>query len=123
MQTCATSEPASGDTMVDLSLLPVAFLLLAVLLILEARRLPRFEMLREELARLAARELARLGALERELSRLLHELKRHMPVYSARTIHGREAEFIRERLPKRARLVLFIVALFLFSAVAWWFGR
>ena len=33
---------------------------------------------------------------------LSEELSRRMPVFSAETTNGREAEFIRDRLPKRA---------------------
>jgi hypothetical protein len=121
----------------DFSLLPVAFLLLAVLVIFRAWRQPRFDALREELshrlhdargllARLAergAREAPRWVALEGELSQLVRELKRRIPVYSAETVQGREAEFIRDRLPKRAPIVLFVVALLVFTAVAWWLSR
>jgi hypothetical protein len=128
---------ASGDAMSDLSLVPILILLLAVFVVFAGRRSSVLETLREQmeqasrgasrsLARLlasGARERSRLLSVERELAQLLDELKRHMPVYSAETVHGREAEFIRDRLPKKFSLVLFVLALALFSAAAWWFGR
>jgi hypothetical protein len=58
-----------------------------------------------------------------ELSRFKAELMRHMPVCSAETIKGKEAEFIRDRLPKRFPLVLLLVAVLVLGAVAWWSSR
>jgi hypothetical protein len=121
----------------DFNPLPVAVLLLVVLVLLEACRSRRFAILRAALSRLSsewrrwfavllhreAHELTRFKLLERELSQLLHELKRRMPVYSAETVQGKEAEFIRDALPKKAPIVLLVVALVVFSAVAWWFSR
>ena len=121
----------------DFNPLPVAVLLLIVLVLLEACRSRRFAILRAALSRLssecrrwfavllhrAAHELTRFELLERELSQLLHQLKRRMPVYSAETVQGKEAEFIRDALPKKAPIVLLVVALVVFSAVAWWFSR
>jgi hypothetical protein len=43
-----------------------------------------------------------------------------MPVYSAETARGKEAEFIRDRLPKRFPTAIFIALLVLFAAGAWW---
>ncbi|HET7131921.1 MAG TPA: hypothetical protein VFJ95_06710 [Gammaproteobacteria bacterium] len=54
-----------------------------------------------------------------EGSQLLRELKQ-MPVFSAETIHGKEAEFIRDRLPKRFPFALILAAALIFGAVAWW---
>jgi hypothetical protein len=68
-------------------------------------------------------KLSRLGVLGDELSHLAHELKRRTPVYSAETVLGREAEFIRDSLPKRFPTVLVVIALVLFGAVAWWLSR
>jgi len=71
-----------------------------------------------------SRHLRGLGAqadqLARELSDSVH---RRMPVYSAETTRGKEAEFIRDRLPKRFPTALFIAALVLFAAAAWWLTR
>jgi hypothetical protein len=55
-------------------------------------------------------------------SQLRKELGR-MPVYSAETTNGKEAEFIRDRLPKRFPIVIFAVAVVVFGAVAWWLTR
>lgn len=71
-----------------------------------------------------SRHLRGLGGhadqLARELSDSVH---RRMPVYSAETTQGKEAEFIRDRLPKRFPTALFIAALVLFAAAAWWLTR
>jgi hypothetical protein len=56
-------------------------------------------------------------------SRLRHELRGRMPVYSAETTSGREAEFIRERLPKRFPASVRLVLVLLFGAAAWWLTR
>jgi Sec-independent protein translocase protein TatA len=58
--------------------------------------------------------------LARELSDSVH---RRMPVFSAETTRGKEAEFIRDRLPKRFPTALFVAALVLFAAAAWWLTR
>ena len=49
--------------------------------------------------------------------------QRRLPVFSAETIHGKEAEFIRDRLPRRAPLARFVLLLFLIGVFAWWFAR
>ena len=117
-------------------MLPVLFLLI-VLLVLGALRRPRFAGLGDELSHLlqesrrltlvllivGARQLSRFGASPDEVSQVLRELKRHMPVYSAETVQGKEAEFIRDGLPKRFPTALVVIALLLFGAVAWWLGR
>jgi hypothetical protein len=54
-----------------------------------------------------------------ELRQLLRELKL-MPVFSAETVQGKEAEFIRDRLPHRFPFWLALAALLIFAAVAWW---
>jgi hypothetical protein len=111
----------------QLSLLPVAILLIVVLLTLGGLGdlLHALRELQRQIVVLSIRgvqQLSRFGVLSDELSHLLHELKRHMPVYSAETVRGEEAEFIRDGLPKRFPLLLVVVAL-LFAAAAWWFGR
>jgi Sec-independent protein translocase protein TatA len=55
--------------------------------------------------------------LARELS---DAVQRRMPVYSAETTRGKEAEFIRDRLPKRFPMVIFIALLVVSAAAAWW---
>ncbi|HET7924453.1 MAG TPA: hypothetical protein VFL30_06110 [Rhodanobacteraceae bacterium] len=47
---------------------------------------------------------------------------RRLPVFSAETIRGKEAEFIRERLPRKP-LARFVVLLFLIGAFLWLFAR
>jgi hypothetical protein len=56
-----------------------------------------------------------------QLARELNDaVQRRMPVYSAETTRGKEAEFIRDRLPKRFPTAIFIALLVLFAAGAWW---
>jgi hypothetical protein len=55
-------------------------------------------------------------------SQLQKELGR-MPVYSAETINGKEAEFIRDRLPKRFPRAIVLVVVVIFGAVVWWLTR
>jgi len=59
-------------------------------------------------------------ALARELG---DEIHRRMPVFSAETTHGKEAEFIPDRLPKRFPTALVVALLVLFAAAAWWLTR
>lgn len=49
-----------------------------------------------------------------------------LPVFSAETIRGKEAEFIRDRLPHKApqaRLVFTLVALLVVGVLVWWLTR
>ncbi len=46
-----------------------------------------------------------------------------MPVYSAETIQGREAEFIRDRLPEQLPALLVLLAVLVVGAFAWWLTR
>ena len=55
-------------------------------------------------------------------SQLQQELGR-MPVYSAETTNGKEAEFIRDRLPKRFPTAIVLVVVVIFGAVVWWLTR
>jgi hypothetical protein len=55
-------------------------------------------------------------------SQLRKELGR-MPVYSAETTNGKEAEFIRERLPKRFSTAIVLVVVVVSGAVVWWLTR
>ena len=57
--------------------------------------------------------------LERELGNALHRT----PVFSAETTRGKEAEFIRDRLPKRFPTGIALALLVLFIAAAWWLAR
>jgi hypothetical protein len=66
-----------------------------------------------------------LDQLGNELDRRFDRVRwmRRLPVYSAETIHGKEAEFIRERLPRKAPYARFVLLLFLIGVLAWWFAR
>lgn len=55
-------------------------------------------------------------------TQLLHELRDVFPVYSAETTRGKEAEFIRDHLPKRFPIWVLLVMLVL-GAIAVWLGR
>jgi hypothetical protein len=114
----------------DAMLLPAAFLILGVCL------LSRFGTLLDDLARLLdgsrqlivvllvrlVHELSRFEMLGGELLQLERELKHRLPVYSAETVQGREAEFIRDSLPVR-RIVLLVVALLVLGAAAGWLSH
>lgn len=66
------------------------------------------------------RRFSRLGFGTHDLAQLAHELLRQMPVYSAETVRGKEAEFIRDRLPKLFPTLLAVLALLLFGGLLWW---
>lgn len=71
-----------------------------------------------------SRHLRTLGGHADQLSRELSDsVHRRMPVFSAETTRGKEAEFIRDRLPKHFPTAIFIAALVLFAAAAWWLTR
>ena len=59
------------------------------------------------------------------LRQLEHELRARLPVFSAETVRGKEAEFIRERLPHKVpRLLLTLLGgLVVVVTVAWWLTR
>jgi hypothetical protein len=77
---------------------------------------------RPQIARQLRAHLDQLGhELDRRVDRSRWRLR--LPVFSAETIHGKEAEFIRERLPRRAPYARFVVLLFLIGVLAWWFAR
>ena len=58
-----------------------------------------------------------------ELSRVLRVRTRDMPVYSAETTQGREAEFIRDRLPKRVPRMFALAAILMSGLLVWWLSR
>ena len=51
---------------------------------------------------------------------LRNELKHRVPIYSAETTQRKEAEFIRDRLPKRFSRRIVLAALVVLGAAAWW---
>jgi hypothetical protein len=51
------------------------------------------------------------------------ELQHRLPAYSAETIQHKEAEFIRDKLPKRFPIALVVALFVLFAAAAWWLTR
>ena len=66
-----------------------------------------------------------LDQLGNELDRRIDRERwiRRLPVFSAETIHGKEAELIRDRLPRKAPQARFVLLLFLIGVFAWWFAR
>jgi hypothetical protein len=66
-----------------------------------------------------------LDQLGYELARRIDRKRwlRRLPVFSAETIHGKEAEFIRERLLRKAPRARFLLLLFLIGVFAWLFAR
>lgn len=52
-----------------------------------------------------------------------HRWTRRLPVFAAETVRGKEAEFIRERVPRKAPLARFVVLMFLIGVFLWLFAR
>ena len=48
------------------------------------------------------------------------EIKNVFPAFSAETTEHREAEFIRDQLPKRIPLWVTLITIIAFGALAWW---
>ena len=63
------------------------------------------------------------GGLEDAVARLQAELQNRLPLHSAETLRHKEAEFIRDRLPKRFPTALVVALLVLCAAAAWWLTR
>jgi hypothetical protein len=94
--------------------LMAGFVLVAIFLWLMRELLKRPSLLRQlEL------EMHQGGWLGRRLGRAA---RFRLPVYSAETVHGKEAEFIRDRLPVRweRTLLIMLLAFVLVLAVMWW---
>ncbi|HEY7671208.1 MAG TPA: hypothetical protein VIC71_03240 [Gammaproteobacteria bacterium] len=65
----------------------------------------------------------RLGlSLPDLLTQLNEELLQRKPVYSAETIKRKEAEFIRDRLPKKIPMRTILLLVVIGGAAAWWLG-
>jgi Sec-independent protein translocase protein TatA len=62
------------------------------------------------------------GVTAQSWSTLKNELRSRLPIYSAETTRGQEAEFIRDRLPKRITKLI-VVGIVAFGAIAWWLTR
>jgi hypothetical protein len=100
----------------DPTLFP-AFVLLAIVvcLLLSLRDPPSFwRQLHDHLEQLG-------NELDRHVDR--NRWARRRPVFSAETIRGKEAEFIRERLPRKAPRARFVLALLFIGALIWWLTR
>ena len=82
------------------------------------------------------RELGKHPSLLRQIAHEMHEggwlgrrlaraARFRVPVYSAETVQGREAEFIRDRLPVKwgRTLLLMLLSLALVLAAMWWLTR
>ena len=70
--------------------------------------------------------------LRDQIEQLGLELDRHvdrnrwalrLKAYSAETIHGKEAEFIRERLPRKAPRARYVLLLLVVGVIVWWLTR
>jgi hypothetical protein len=48
---------------------------------------------------------------------------RRIPVYSAETIRGKEAQLVRDRLPRKAPRVRFVLLLLVIGVFVWWLTR
>jgi hypothetical protein len=48
---------------------------------------------------------------------------RRIPVYSAETLRGKEAEFIRDRLPRKVPRARFVLLLLAIGVLVWWLTR
>ena len=59
--------------------------------------------------------------LDRRFDR--NRLALRLKVYSAETIHGKEAEFIRERLPRKAPRARYVLLLLFIGVLVWWLTR
>ena len=94
-------------------LLPAAVLVAILVWVLFNQRKPDSQLRRLE------------GDLRTQLRSLEHELRARVPVFSAETVRGKEAEFIRERLPHKVpRLLLVVLGAFVVTvAIVWWLTR
>ena len=104
------------DSLFAVSKIELVILATIVLLILSSREPPR------AFWRQVRGHLDQLGfELDRRFDR--NRWRRRLPVFSAETINGKEAEFIRDRLPRKAPLARFALLLFLIGVLTWWFAR
>jgi hypothetical protein len=72
---------------------------------------------------IAVRALGNFGDMTGALTHELREKMFHrLPVYSAETTRGKEAEFIRDRLPRKLPIAV-VIFFALYAAAAWWLTR
>jgi hypothetical protein len=95
---------------------PALVLLAIVLLFVATLRDPPlfFRQLRDQIEQLGLE-------LDRHVDRNRWVLR--LKVYSAETIHGKEAEFIRERLPRKAPRARAVLLLVVVGVIVWWLTR
>jgi type VI protein secretion system component VasF len=72
---------------------------------------------------LGRHRLRQLGMRSEEIERLGAELGHRTPAYSAETTQGKEAEFIRDRLPKRFPYWLVLIGALAVGALLWWLSH
>lgn len=100
----------------DPTLLPALVLLAIVVIFVASLRDPPsfWRQLRDQIDQLG-RELDHHVDRNRWVLRL--------KVYSAETIHGKEAEFIRERLLRKAPRARYVLLMLFVGALVWWLTR
>jgi hypothetical protein len=100
----------------DPTLLPALVLLgIVVLFVASLRDPPSFwRQLRDQIDQLG-------HELDRRVDR--NRLALRLKVYSAETIQGKEAEFIRERLPRKAPRARYVLLLLFIGVLLWWLTR
>jgi hypothetical protein len=100
----------------DPKLLPALVLLgMVVLFVASLRDPPSFwRRFRDQLEQLG-------NELGRSVDRNRWALR--LKVYSAETIHGKEAEFIRERLSRKAPRARYVLLLLFIGVLLWWLTR
>jgi hypothetical protein len=93
----------------------LVLLAIVVLLVASVRDPPSFwRQLRDQIEQLGLE-------LDRHVDRNRWALR--LKVYSAETIHGKEAEFIRERLPRKTPRARYLLLLLLIGVLVWWLTR
>jgi hypothetical protein len=99
----------------DPTLSQLVLVAIVVVLILSLRDPPSFwRQLRHQLDQLG-------NELDRRVDR--DRWARRLPVFSAETLRGKEAEFIRQRLPRKAPRARYVLLLLGFGVLVWWLTR
>jgi hypothetical protein len=104
------------ETAIDPALLPAFVLLVLVVGLLASLRDPPsfWRQLRNQLDQLG-------NELDRRVDR--ERWVRRLPIYSAETVRGKEAEFIRERVPRKAPRARYVLLLLVIGVLVWWLTR